>query len=505
MDLFRLGLRNITGITLPGAVLVLVIVYAFWVVSQTFNPTPANGVVSHTLNPSPATGSAAQTPSGPPAEKPWIVDPWLLLPAWFLISYLLGNVMRLYSADRVDQSSGEFNYRYALWEQKKGNKGRRYATLLYKVWLFLIAKTRGFCTDQCQSDQDALGDEQRLGGTREYCELDGWKESFPYTDWELEKLGSCYPKEMLRFFDSYSRCVLSGVGVERKGFFNYCKMVICHAASQGEQALLEEVQSAEANTRFFAGAYSALSISLYIVAGLGLVEILAPMGLPKHAHFLPGLLAATTAIALGMCAMQLVILERFRRLRYKEVDTVYEAFYLVHRHADSCPVCSKHRPPSVTEEYVAREQLLKEAFANSAQGGDEPIAVSLNTLVSLMRTRRTTKGPLSSLYFAGAEGDHPYFLRNDKVAIGISVLPEDSWKTRLSKRHPNQREIVIVLEGEIELHTDEDHSKTMGKGEIQIIETDQCHSILPVPGRKAVFLFIKTNPDQEPRSKDCCP
>ena len=91
----------------------------------------------------------------------------------------------------------------------------------------------------------------------------------------------------------------------------------------------------------------------------------------------------------------------------------------------------------IDEKYIEREKVLNEA---SRRGGEQ--GVSLGDLVALMKETSASKRYLSSLYFAGAEGDHPYFLKNDRVAMGLAVLPEDAEKAGLSKRHPHQKEVI---------------------------------------------------------------
>ena len=95
MDFFKLGLRNILGITLPGAVLVLVVSYMLYVCaialdqSQTFFE--------------------------------WVKDAELLiLVGSFLISYIIGSVMRLNSADIVDKKSADLLYK-EKWEGRDTN------------------------------------------------------------------------------------------------------------------------------------------------------------------------------------------------------------------------------------------------------------------------------------------------------------------------------------------------------------------------------------------------
>ena len=56
------------------------------------------------------------------------------------------------------------------------------------------------------------------------------------------------------------------------------------------------------------------------------------------------LVFATFALWLVGLKMRRGLLRRFRTLRLKEVDTVYDAFYLVHRHVDMCERCALPMP-----------------------------------------------------------------------------------------------------------------------------------------------------------------
>ena len=116
-------------------------------------------------------------------------------------------------------------------------------------------------------------------------------------------------------------------------------------------------------------------------------------------------------------------------------------------------------------------------------GKDGLTAIPLDCLVSLMKERSAQQSFLSSLYFAGAEGDHPYFVKNERIAVGLSVLPEDRAKTELTKKHPHQQEVIFVLHGELILEVDENGTavqKRLGVGSVSVIEKGQCHRILPV-------------------------
>jgi len=148
------------------------------------------------------------------------------------------------------------------------------------------------------------------------------------------------------------------------------------------------------------------------------------------------------------------------------------------------------------EMFEERSQLVRDAFL---QG------MTLEALIDLMRGRSAESPRLSSLYFAGADRDHPYFLHNDKVAMGLSVLPEDEPKSRKAKRHPHQHEVVVVLEGGLRveiLQGGQWQPTDLIAGQVKVIYPNECHRIVS-GGQKAVFLFVKTRPAEKPREETC--
>ncbi len=154
------------------------------------------------------------------------------------------------------------------------------------------------------------------------------------------------------------------------------------------------------------------------------------------------------------------------------------------------------------EKYIGRTALLLEAFRRG-----EGRAVALDDLIALMKQESGAKGYLSSLYFAGAEGDHSFFLQNDRMAMGLVVLPEDAEKAGLRKRHPHQTEVIVVLDGTLRLEIAKNSGQHLQldlvQGDVHVIEPGECHRITPVAGQDAAFLFVKTNPAQEPRGEEC--
>jgi hypothetical protein len=75
------------------------------------------------------------------------------------------------------------------------------------------------------------------------------------------------------------------------------------------------------------------------------------------------------------------------------------------------------------DRFTTKAALIRDAVAVAKAAGDR--GLDLMALVRLMRGRSQEHAYVSSLYFAGVEVDHPYFLRTDRVALGIAVLPED--------------------------------------------------------------------------------
>jgi mannose-6-phosphate isomerase-like protein (cupin superfamily) len=394
-------------------------------------------------------------------------ESWFVAAAIFLVSYVIGSVIRLYASDFVDSISA-WCIRLVVhpFAGKAGSIQDHLAGLLDDVTNPAIA---------CPS-------------TREVAQW-AWKyDRFPYPVWECMKMRLYHPPEMFAFYEAYRECFAAGP-LRGKEFFNYCKSVIYSANEGKRHALAEEVQAAEANVRFFAGTFWAVVFSLLL-----LLATCAVLGFekspPKGA--LPGcVFAALLAVS---AAGAIVAGGRFRGVRLKEVDTVFDAFYVVHRHAAQCPRCSR---PAGSALYEERRDLVESAFS---------AGMSLQQLTDLMRLRSHDNPALSSIYFAGADRDHPYFLHSDRVAIGISVLPEDEPKSITAKKHPHQNEVIVVLDGELRVeavtngiwqHTD------LVAGQVKVIAPGACHRIVAKGQARATFMFLKTDPAAEPREEIC--
>jgi mannose-6-phosphate isomerase-like protein (cupin superfamily) len=455
MDLFKLGLRSVLGIALPGAVLAIVLIYfvlsSAWAFGQ---PLPV----------------ALWAKEGQAT----------VIVVFFLLSYLLGSVLRLNSADRVDRASGSL----LLKRFRRKNPA--------------VAAAEGEFT---RARKDLLA------GRREDVPdgFDSWvwmAEGFPYPAWQLRKSSLYHPQEFSQFFTPYRHCMWREPDNQGKAFFNFCKLSIAASCRQPGDALLEEIHYAEATARFYAGVHLALVVSCWALALVLPLQLWAVLNGQIAAR--AGIVAAAVSagLAAGAFAMSRQIVARFRTLRLKEVDCVYEAFYLTSLKA-VVPSQSLAAPlEHIAEATREREALVREAF--SAGGTDGPVV--LERLVSLMKDRSRRHAYLSSLYFAGAEVDHPYFLENDRIAIGLAVLPEDAAKAGVAKRHPHQQEMLVVLDGVLRLGVEgatAAEERVLEEGDVFIIPAGCCHRITPVGDKGGVYLFVKTHPSRMPREEIC--
>jgi mannose-6-phosphate isomerase-like protein (cupin superfamily) len=462
MDPFKLGFRNLLGVTVPGALLPLALIYCVLsVVAPLGGPAVANRALT--------------------------TQPVFVLVVLFLISYVLGSLIRLYAVDLVDRLSPRVFLRRLLFWKRTRYPGP-YPNL-------------DTVEDQLDALFKAIVTEQDKGPWSEDLIRWAWRnDRFPYPVWEFMKFRLYHPSEMFRFFVSYERCF--GTKERRaKEFFNYCKLVIYSASHQRGDGLAEEVQAAEGYSRFFAGSFNALACSCLALIACGVIQAAQRKALGYH-------IAVTLVFAAAAAVMGFLIVwgGRFRLLRLKEVDMVFDAFYLIHRHVEECRQCAESPVPDRSRDYVDRERLLREAFSVNDEGTPNYGPVPLARLVALMKRESVSNGALSCMYFAGAREDHPYFLATDRLAIGISVLPEDSEKAGVSKRHPNQREVIFVASGRLRLELQESGSRVervLDAGDVVVIHPGQCHRVTPVDTGDACYLFVKTDPAREPTEEPC--
>jgi len=263
------------------------------------------------------------------------------------------------------------------------------------------------------------------------------------------------------------------------------------------------VYAAETQVRFIACSFYALLLAIL----LSIIDFWALQELLSISQWVAW---APLGVVLVYGFLGLGIVWNYRFLRSREVDTVFAACFANRKvfeelfPMESDRILASRIPAE--EDYIQRQILLEKAWRQGRQEPGSRAAACLSHLVSIMKEESKRKGYLSSIYFAGADVDHPYFLKNEQVAIGLAVLPEDAEKAGQPKRHRHQVEVIFVLEGALDLHMNmEDGAQRipLEKGEHHVIERNKCHWVTPRAGADAVYLFVKTNPAMEPREEPC--
>lgn len=298
MDQFRpLGSRDIFGVLLPGVIVVFAAAYALW------------GVLA-----------LLQISVMDLLEQQFLVAVVL-----FVAAYLVGSLLRLYAANDVDSRSSE--YLLKAWRKEYRARIGAGATRDFEKYRTELAKGEDI-SDIPDGFDDRLFDDWL------------WQvDEFPYHT-RLNRLwrkaqGFCGVLDFFR--ENHKATMWSQSKWSRKSFFNYCKLVII-----GNGGLLaDEVNMAEGLTRFFAGTVVALGISTWLLVASVITQVLLIVALISAPKWGGKLAISVQWTSQGFCLVLTVVLifvlqwicrrivKRFRTVRFKEVETVYYAFYLV--------------------------------------------------------------------------------------------------------------------------------------------------------------------------------
>jgi len=245
---------------------------------------------------------------------------FLLIATLLVIGYFVGSLLRLFAPDEVDEESSE------RLEKEWRNQ---------HDWEEVKEKYEGWREELVNGNDIVIKEDG----------FDGWLfrvEDFPYPAWQNRKWQACGFDEVLRFYrDNYRNNMWPATRTSPKTFFNYCKLAVI----SNDGSLADEVNTAEGFTRYCAGTVVALGISIWLLAGSLVVQLilgalafasswgirLAP-SVDWKSQVLNLVLALILILALQRIRQRMV--SSFRRVRIKEVETAYHAFYLYSTHSD---------------------------------------------------------------------------------------------------------------------------------------------------------------------------
>jgi hypothetical protein len=290
MDLKSLGRRDIFGILLPGTIPVIIGTYAIY-----------------------AALASLQSSIGDIFKQEFLVTALM-----FVSAYLVGSLLRLFAADSVDEKSGK-HLLQAWWKESKGCISKGYESEFKEKMVELL---KGNNVPEIPAY------------------FDDWlwlSDKFPYIAWHNRFWRSQGFQEILDFFQqNHKNRMWPQSNASPKSFFNYCKLAII----DGGGALAEEVNTAEGITRFFAGTFTGLRLSIWLLLGSVSVQILLMVGLAfaqkAGSSVILGLdwktqsiyLVLSLVLVFALLWMCRRIIEQFRTIRQKEAETVFHAFYL---------------------------------------------------------------------------------------------------------------------------------------------------------------------------------
>jgi hypothetical protein len=231
MDLSRFGFRNIIGITMPGAILVLSVAYGLWAI----------GALE------------------PPSHDPGAMGAALGGMSFFLISYALGSILSLGAPGRADDLSAGL----IPWKMRNPGgldiSGIRNFFMAYDdaedAWRWFH--------DTKSTPPATIGAPTSAEQLRNAWSYDG----FPYPCWTLICLGFYQPKELFLFYWQHRMEILAQVQ-HSAHYFNYCKMRVYGGDYTTPNPLAAEIQETESRVRFLAGSCVALAISAGILVAL---------------------------------------------------------------------------------------------------------------------------------------------------------------------------------------------------------------------------------------------
>jgi hypothetical protein len=280
-----LGRRDVFGFLLPGTILVSISAYILW------------GVIA-----------SLQLPVGSLLSG----NEFFLTVVFLAFAYLLGGMLRLFSADDVDKKSRK--YLLNEWNKERRTEITHAGPPGFEKKRLELARG-GDVADIPDGFDDWL-----------------WRaDYFPYSAW-MNRFWRIYDfRDVLNFYlENYKLRMWPDNPVSNKSFFNYCKLVV----SGSNEALANEIDTAEGQTRFFAGTVTALLLSTrLLIAALVIQALLLTIGVAlafsvdwRFQGFYFGLTLSLMFVSRWMVRQ---VVERFKRMRQKETETVYHAFYFL--------------------------------------------------------------------------------------------------------------------------------------------------------------------------------
>jgi hypothetical protein len=137
-------------------------------------------------------------------------------------------------------------------------------------------------------------------------------EGFPYIGWIGEVAAGYLPAEALSFYNKVW-AKRKRDSNQNKQFFNFCKIVV----SSNDEHVSDEIYAVEALTRYIAGMFYALLLASLLIVVTIVIHV-------AIGDWVIGFFILLAAYLLAL----IIIVQRFRKIRIKEVEAVFAASYM---------------------------------------------------------------------------------------------------------------------------------------------------------------------------------
>jgi hypothetical protein len=245
MDFFKLGVRNILGIALPGTILVFTCLYCIWACEPDVEVNPVIKII--------------MSPGGS----------LFFVTAGFVLSFFIGSIVRLYSVDVTDAESRWYRQKMKLVYKPTDiiNDGEN------KKWVALNLNDKKieelFEKNLKQIYRGEKIDDEMIANLDKFDKYFLEIEKFPMIAWQIQKVRKFHSEKDQNIFFSNIKPYLfddkSKAEIWANPFFNYCKMKIYNHFGDFSSPIVEEITYSEALTRFYAGLFVNLKYSMRII------------------------------------------------------------------------------------------------------------------------------------------------------------------------------------------------------------------------------------------------
>lgn len=297
MQVLRDLIRDLVGILFPGGLLVAITLWSFWAIVIIQNPSTSFNFISNDYT----------------------------FAFLVIISYIAGQTIRIKRLDNLEKRC-----------TKKYRK-RKLPKLNEDAWKK--------CINEIVLKEDAyFTGTSNIAQLKEvyktYNEQFRYWEEFPYAYRLKGKRLLEQSENYIKFFEKYDK---QGI-TKNKAFFNFCKSLIYEYSPPFKEEILRQ----ESLVRLFAGIHYVVKYGKVLSSIIGIIHVFLAFSIKLKFHLIIDLIGYDNIqLSIGIFFISVFtfclfiyldqeILSRLRHMRSKEVEIVYDAFYIISKKNNLC-------------------------------------------------------------------------------------------------------------------------------------------------------------------------